>query len=120
MEWIRFAVTAVILAFAVFSFASAVIGNLRFGQVLNRFHAAGIGDALGLSAAVLAAVIGSGEVFTVLKLLLIMAFLWLTSPVSTHFLSQIEYRAGMNADGSLQDGSPETDIEEKEGHHDRT
>ena len=91
MEWFRFILTAVLLAVSVIAFASGVAGNFRFGFVLNRIHAAGIGDTLGLLCAALAVMIGSGEAAVILKLILIVVFMWCTSPVSTHFLGQIEY-----------------------------
>ena len=62
MEWVRFTLTAVLLACSVFCFASAVLGVYSFGFILNRIHASGIGDSLGLFCAVLAVMIGSGEV----------------------------------------------------------
>ena len=91
MEWVRFALTAVLLACSVFCFASAVLGVYSFGFILNRIHASGIGDSLGLFCAVLAVMIGSGEAVVILKLCLIVAFMWCTSPVSTHFIAQVEY-----------------------------
>ena len=91
MEWFRFFLTALFLGIAVFSFASAVLGTFRFGFIMNRIHAAGIGDTVALLCVVLASVIGSGEVMTILKLILVLVFMWCTSPVSTHFLGQIEY-----------------------------
>ena len=91
MEWFRFALTALFLGISVFSFATAVLGTFRFGFIMNRIHAAGIGDTVGLLCVVLASVIGSGDLMTILKLILVLIFMWSTSPVSTHFLGQIEY-----------------------------
>ncbi len=91
MEWVRFALTAVLLAIAIFSFASAILGVYIFGFIMNRIHASGIGDSLGLFCAALAVMIGSGEAVVILKLFLIVCFMWCTSPVSTHFIAQIEY-----------------------------
>lgn len=91
MEWFRFILTAVFLGIAVCLFASAVLGTFRFGFIMNRIHAAGIGDTAALLFLVLAAMIGSGEGMTILKLLLVLMFMWFSSPVSTHFLGQIEY-----------------------------
>ena len=48
MEWIRFWISAVLLAAGVFWYIAAVIGVHRFGFVMNRMHAAGIGDTLGI------------------------------------------------------------------------
>ena len=90
MEWLRFGVTALFLLLSFVSFAAASVGNLRFGYMLNRIHAAGIGDTTGLLFAALAAMTGSGELSVILKLILLVVFWWFTSPVSTHFLAQIE------------------------------
>lgn len=90
-EWIRFWVTAVLLAAALLSFASAVIGVCRFGFVMNRMHAAGIGDTLGLFCVIAACVVSSASLMEALKLILLIVFMWFTSPVSTHFLGQVEY-----------------------------
>jgi len=91
MEWFRFVLTALLLGFAVFSFASAVLGVFRFGFIMNRIHAAGIGDTAALFCVVLASMIGTGDAMTILKLVLVLIFMWCSSPVSTHFLGQIEY-----------------------------
>ena len=90
-EWIRFYITAALLLVGLFSFVSAVIGVYRFGYVMNRMHAAGIGDTLGLGCIILAMAVSSGLDMDTLKLLLLVFFMWFTSPVSTHFLGQVEY-----------------------------
>ncbi|MBQ9612812.1 MAG: monovalent cation/H(+) antiporter subunit G [Lachnospiraceae bacterium] len=91
LEWIRFGITAILLCIALISFASAVLGAYRFGFVMNRMHAAGIGDTLGLFCVVAATVISSDAILDALKLVLLVFFMWFTSPVSTHFLGQAEY-----------------------------
>ena len=90
MEWIRFGVTAVLLILAVAAFAAAMLGNYRFGYVLNRMHAAGIGDSLGVFLVVLSLVISADSGLDMLKLALLVVFLWSTSPVTSHFLARIE------------------------------
>ena len=91
IEWIRFAIAAILMILALCSFIAAVTGAYRFGFVMNRMHAAGIGDTLGLLSVTAGLVIASGFNMTSLKLILIIFFMWFTSPVSSHFLSQIEY-----------------------------
>ena len=102
MEWIRFALTALLLALALFSFASAVLGVYRFGFIMNRIHASGIGDSFGLLCAALAVMISSGEVAVILKLILIVGFMWCTSPVSAHFIAQIEYYMHRNLNDYME------------------
>lgn len=91
MEWIRFGVTAILMGLALISIATAVIGNFRFGFVMNRIHAAGIGDSIGLVLFGLACAVGFGASVAILKIVLVIIFMWCTSPVATHFLGQIEY-----------------------------
>ena len=91
LEWIRFFLTAALIIFGLVCFAGAVLGAWKFGFVMNRMHAAGIGDTLGLLCIIAGLVIASGWNMNSLKLILIILFMWFTSPVSSHFLSQIEY-----------------------------
>ncbi len=90
-EWIRFAVTAVCIVIALIAFSAAVIGAWRFGFVMNRMHAAGIGDTAGIFFVALALMVAAGTGLDTLKLILVVLFLWFTSPASSHFLSQVEY-----------------------------
>ena len=81
-----------ILTFAVAaSFAAGVIGNCRFNYVMNRMHAGGVGDTQGLFLIVLSIAVSAGSIMDAAKLFLLVVFMWNTSPVSSHFLSQIEY-----------------------------
>lgn len=90
-EWILFGVVAILLILALICFTAAVIGAYRFGFVLNRMHAAGIGDSLGLLCVTAAVVAATGFCMDSLKLILLIVFMWFTSPASSHFLSQVEY-----------------------------
>ncbi len=89
-EWIRFWITAAILVCGILAFILEVAGLFRLGFVMNRMHASGIGDSFGLGCVVFAMIIASGLNLDSLKLFLLILFMWLTSPVSTHFLSRIE------------------------------
>ncbi|MER2025365.1 MAG: monovalent cation/H(+) antiporter subunit G [Eubacteriales bacterium] len=94
--WIRFAVSAVFIVTGLISFASGVIGNCRFGYVMNRVHAGGIGDTQGLFFIVLGLAAGEGSFMDILKLALLVVFMWNTSPVASHFLRQVEYYTNPN------------------------
>ncbi|MBP3870199.1 MAG: monovalent cation/H(+) antiporter subunit G [Faecalicoccus sp.] len=91
IEWVQFYIVAFILCFGLFAFVCAALGVYRFGFVMNRMHASGIGDSLGLFCIVLAMMIYFGFQFDTIKMVLILVFMWFSSPVSAHFLSQIEY-----------------------------
>jgi multicomponent Na+:H+ antiporter subunit G len=91
LEWIRFAIAAVLAILGLCSFGSAVLGAYRFGFVLNRMHAAGIGDTAGIFLMIASLAVARGLQMDTLKLVVLVFFLWFTSPVSTHFLGQVEY-----------------------------
>ena len=91
-EWIRFWIVAVLLCIGVICYVLEVVGIFRFGYVLNRVHASGIGDTMGLLFIVLSLMVASGLNLTTLKILLLIIFMWLTTPTSTHFLCMVEMR----------------------------
>ena len=91
MDWIRFAIAAILAILGLCSFGSAVLGAYRFGFVLNRMHAAGIGDTAGILFVIASLAVARGPHMDTLKLVVLVFFLWFTSPVSTHFLGQVEY-----------------------------
>ena len=91
LEWIRFAIAAVLAILGLCSFGAAVLGAYRFGFVLNRMHAAGIGDTAGIFLMIASLAVARGLHMDTLKLVVLVFFLWFTSPVSTHFLGQVEY-----------------------------
>ena len=73
-----------------FLFVTEIIGLFRFRYVLDRMHAAALGDTMGIVFLVLGVIILRGAVLPGLKLLLIPLFLFLTSPVLTHMLAEAE------------------------------
>ena len=80
----------VVLVFGVFVFFSAVLGVYRFDYVLNRMHAAAVGDALGIFCILLGVVLLHAPSLSAMKALLVLIFLWITSPVSSHLIAQTE------------------------------
>lgn len=91
LEWIRFGLCAACLFTAMICFTAAVLGANRFGFIMNRLHAAGIGDTLGIFLVALSIMIGDGLHMQEIKMLMILVFMAFTSPVSSHFLTQLEY-----------------------------
>ena len=98
LAWIQFGATALLLIAGVLALAAAVVGVSRFEFVLNRLHAAGVGDTLGILCIVAGLVVATGFHMDSLKLLLLIVFMWLTSPTSTHFLSMVEMRTNPHID----------------------
>ncbi|MDE5938330.1 MAG: monovalent cation/H(+) antiporter subunit G [Lachnospiraceae bacterium] len=89
-EWIRLIVGCLFILTGMVIFFTELFGVFHFKYVLNRMHAAAMGDTLGISACLTGLMIFSGLNFTTLKMFLIIVFLWFASPVSSHVLSRLE------------------------------
>lgn len=89
-EWIRFFAGALLMLCGLGIFAIEMIGVFRFKYVMNRMHAAAMGDTLGIGFSLLGLILMSGVNFTSLKLLFVIVFLWFSSPVSSHLIARLE------------------------------
>ena len=90
MEALRLVLGIAFIIMGLLVFVIQLIGVYKFKYVLNRMHAAGMGDTMGLSLCMLGAIFLFGWSFTSLKVALIAAFLCLASPVSSHLISRLE------------------------------
>lgn len=90
IEWIKFIAGAAFLLTGLAIFILEMIGVFRFRYVLNRMHAAAMGDTLGIGSAMTGLIIMNGLNFTSAKLFLVIVFLWLSSPVSSHLIARLE------------------------------
>ena len=90
VEWIRFIAGTFFLLIGLGIFVVEMIGVFRFRYVLNRMHAAAMGDTLGIGASLVGLMLMSGFSFVTLKLFLIIVFLWFSSPVSSHLIARLE------------------------------
>ena len=64
------------------------IGVLRMPDVFTRMHAAGLTDTMGSFFILTGLMLQAGFSGVTLRLFLVLAFLWFTSPVSTHALAK--------------------------------
>ena len=90
LEWVRFLAGVGLLLTGMGIFVLQLFGVFKFRYVLNRMHAAAMGDTLGIGISLTGLIILSGLNFTSLKMALIIVFLWLASPVSSHLISRLE------------------------------
>lgn len=90
LSWIRFIIGTAVLLIGLLTFALEVFGSYRFHFVLNRMHAAAMGDTLGIGISLMGLIIFSGFNFTSLKMFLVVCFLWFASPVSSHLIARLE------------------------------
>lgn len=90
VEWVRFIVGSIFLVIGMVILFTEVFGVFHFKYVLNRMHAAAMGDTLGIGSCLIGLMIFSGLNFTTLKMFFVIVFLWFASPVSSHVLSRLE------------------------------
>ena len=90
LEWIRFLAGTGLLLMGLGVFLLELFGVYTFKYVLNRMHAAAMGDTLGLGASLTGLILLSGFTVTSVKMALVLLFLWLASPVSSHLISRLE------------------------------
>jgi len=90
MEMLRFILGVAFIFMGLLVFVIQLVGVYKFKYILNRMHAAGMGDTMGLSLCLLGTMFLYGWSFTTLKVALIAAFLWLASPVSSHLIARLE------------------------------
>ena len=84
---------------------SGALGLFRFPDVFARLHAAGVTDTLCAGAIISGLVLQAGFSLVSVKLLLILGFLWLTSPVASHALARAALHCGLGKDKSAGGGS---------------
>ena len=112
-EWVRFFMGACLLLTGVAVFLIEMIGVFRFKYVLNRMHAAAIGDTLGIGICLLGLIVMNGLNFTSLKLFLVIIFLWFSSPTSSHLIAKLEVSTNEDVEPHYDTGSLDEPSKEK-------
>lgn len=92
LEWIRFGLAALLILCGLLVAAISAFGLFKFRFALNRMHSAAMADTLGILFVLLGLIVVSGFTFDSLKLALIIAFLWIASPASSHLLANLEVK----------------------------
>ena len=90
LRLVRFIITAVLMAGGAFVIISSILGVFRFRFALNRIHSAAMTDTLGFGLIIIGLMVSANSLFTVLKLLALLVFMWLTNPVASHMLTKLE------------------------------
>ena len=90
IEWIRFLLPAVFVIAGLAVCCIGVYGMFKFNYAANRMHAAATVDTLGISLACIGFAISAPDLFSAMKIMLVVVFWWLSSPVSSHLLCRLE------------------------------
>lgn len=112
-EWIRLIAGGALLLCGLIIFLIELYGVFHFRFVLNRMHAAAMGDTLGISVSLVGLMIFCGLNFTTLKMMLIVIFLWFASPVSSHLVARLEVTTNENLKSQCQVYEDLTDLEKE-------
>lgn len=91
IEWLG---SGLVLLGALFTVVGG-FGVVRFPDLFTRMHAAGITETLGVLLVVAGLILLAGLTVATVKLLLILLFLWFSSPTATHALAKAALRGGV-------------------------
>ena len=101
LDVIRFIACIILTCAGLCCLVSGVVGVYRFKYALNRIHAAALLDTVGILLMLLGVMIATGWNMTTLKIAVVIAFLWLTSPVSGHLIGRMEITINDELDQSM-------------------
>lgn len=86
----RFFIAAVLIMIGILIMAIQTFGVFKLHYVLNRMHAAAMGDSLGIFMIIIGLVIIFGISYASLKMLTVLVLFWFASPVCSHLLAKLE------------------------------
>ncbi len=90
LEWVRMLAAAALIGSGLFALFVTTTGIFRFKYVLNRIHVASKCDTLGILLTVSGMIVLRGFDATSLKMMLLVVFLWIANPVSSHLIAYLE------------------------------
>ena len=100
---VREIIAAICIIIGLLVFLCGTYGVFRLKYVLNKMHAAALGDTMGLFMIVLGLIILSSNAFIIAKFVLVILFFWLTSPIATHMLAKVEVLTNKDAEERMKD-----------------
>jgi len=90
IDIIRLVLAAIFLFSGLFTLGIATFGLFRLNNALNRLHAAAKCDTLGALLVLVSLAVIVGPSFTALKFFILIAFIWITNPVSVFMIARAE------------------------------
>ncbi len=96
IKWVGVIIAILCISAGIIFYVIQYIGAFRFRYVLTRMHAAAIGDTLGGGLILLGTIILNGFDMASAKLIFIIVFYWLTSPVAAHMVARLEVMSKKN------------------------
>ena len=102
IEWVRFGVSALLMLMGLSALFISTFGVFRFKYVLNRIHVAAKCDTAGMLLCIGSMIIMNGFNITSLRLLLIVIFIWIANPVSSHLIAYLEVATNPRIDEEFE------------------
>lgn len=93
---LRYGIGTILILTGLLIIVLAIIGIFRLNYVLNRMHVAATCDTLGMLFILVGLVFFEGVTFTTLKLVCIVVFFWISSPICSHLIAKIESQTNKN------------------------
>ena len=90
LAWLRFAAAALLISGGLFMEAVSLLGVYRFRFALNRMHTASMADTLGILCIILGVGAAYGPDAALWKLMILVIFMWLASPIASHLIAELE------------------------------
>lgn len=100
---VRFVIGAVFIVLGLLVFAVEILGVFKFKYVMNRMHAAALGDTLGIGLLLVGLMIFNGLQMSTLKMLLAIFIFWFASPACSHLVARLEIATNKDAVGREYD-----------------
>ena len=95
---IKLVIGGILLGIGCLLSLAAVLGVFEFRFVINRMHAAAIVDAASLLFILTGLMVISADMNYIPKLLLVLAFQWIGSPIASHMVARLEVEVDKSAD----------------------
>ena len=102
MEQFKLVMGTIFILSGLFIFGIATLGLFKFRYVLNRVHVAAKCDSLATLLVCVGLMFFANNVGAVLKLLLIIIFVWLSNPVASHLVCKIEVETNDNLEDECE------------------
>jgi multicomponent Na+:H+ antiporter subunit G len=90
-------VAGLLLIAGTFFLLTGTVGILRMPDVFTRMHVAAKSDTLGAGLWLVGLAVITDDATTVVKLLFLVVFVWITSPTAAHVMARAAYRSGVAA-----------------------
>ena len=94
--WAGFILSAILMFMGLMLLFATSVGLFRFRYVLNRIHVAAKCDTFGMLLTFSSLMVLTGWSIASLKLLLIIIFIWIANPVSSHLVAHMEVATNPN------------------------